>query len=90
MTDKQLSDSLTEALNALSRAKSKQTSNAFAAVLLHAASVMAQQTWIDTWNHIGSAVDGIDDEAIHKELAASLIALNEMVDRTKALTEGDK
>ena len=90
MTDSELRDSLDQARLDLAEQQLQKLLDRGAATMLHASAVMARESWIKTWNSCAGPLKGVTDDAICEEIAASLNALNEMVDRTAALVETNK
>ena len=84
MTDKQLNDELIVVGASL---RLQQCLDQSTATALHSAAVMARNSWIETFNRFSEVTKDANGDALCREIAQQITALNEMVDRSAALKE---
>ena len=84
MTNKQLNDELIVVGASLLL---RELLDRSAATALHSAAVMARNSWIETLNRFSAVTKDANGDALCREIAQQITALNEMVDRSAALKE---
>lgn len=89
MTDQQLSNSLQKAMAQVVAARAEQSMAHGARIITAAAAVMAREAWVEFINKADGVLDHAD-EATCRELAHASLALDELVERSAALTKENK